>query len=222
MDQNQTARTNDVDGFDIPFRTPNSGTQNGDIKSPTRIDEPQREPERIAGFDAVSPFDVVSPGDLPTPKRRGRPPGSGRRAGGDGGGTPQEKASSNLGNLNFEGLLLSGHFLISQMMRCPELEIDQKEAERLSDALKKVAVFYTQTIDPKKIAIGELVLVAGGIYGPRFYALAKKPKEPKAAPGPTLVKTGTESPKQPQQKVNPRVEVPSQVWDEAPQDSHTY
>jgi hypothetical protein len=201
------------DGFEQPVKR----SDDGDSKPTDRITEPERTTERIAGFDSVSPFDIIDNGPERTdssssgqPRRRGRPPGSRNR------NTAQEKATPNL-IADFESLLLSVHFMGAKILSIPEMEIDAEESKKLSDAIKNVAKHYAVNIDPKKLAWAQLAAAAGGIYVPRFIAASKRqPKQP----GPVLVPKSDAKPGA--QPINappkPKLEVPSQMWDESPAD----
>ena len=200
------------DGFEQPVKR----DENRDIKSETGTSKPQGTTERIAGFDSVSPFDIIDGGtDTRTdnsgsqPRRRGRPPGSRNRT------AAETKASSNL-IADFESLLLSVHFMGAKILSIPEMEIDEEESKKLSDAIKNVAKHYAVNIDPKKLAWAQLFAVAGGTYIPRFIAASKR--EPKTS-GPQLVKEQPKSGAQPINAAKPapiKFEVPSQLWNEAP------
>lgn len=101
----------------------------------------------------------------------------------------------------------------AKLMEIPELELTKEEGGRLTRAVKEVAKHYNVAMDPKKLAIFQLVAVAGGIYGPRAVAIYRRsnrqrpqliniepkqpaPKEPSAAPranGPVPIRLFTPS-----------------------------
>jgi hypothetical protein len=74
--------------------------------------------------------------------------------------------------------------LLSGVANCPELMLDKEESDQLATAIRGVADQYTMTIDPKTIAWGNLLLVCGMVYGPRFIAIKNRTKKEK----PILVK----------------------------------
>lgn len=105
--------------------------------------------------------------------------------------------------------------MLSQFIGLPELEIDATESKRLSDAVKNVSKHYSYNLDPKKLAVVELLCVAGGIYGPRVVAIVKRPKTA-IEPGPKLVPRSTPVTQvQPKPVVN-KIMNPSEVWNETP------
>jgi len=106
---------------------------------------------------------------------------------------------------------------------CEELSLDKSEAQSMNSALKEVARHYPTQIDPKKLAIANLVVVLGGIYGTRAVAIRTRLKnEAKNRPQnvrPMVVQqrpqaaTGTESRGQAKQP-EPEQLLPSQIWNE--------
>jgi hypothetical protein len=68
-------------------------------------------------------------------------------------------------------VLFSLHQMGAAFFAVAELELDKTEAEKLGSAIKEVAKFYAVSFDPKKLAIFNLAIVAGGIYGTRFVAI---------------------------------------------------
>jgi hypothetical protein len=177
------------------------------------IDKPtggNTEPAAIGGFATISPAELRTPdtGDA-TGKRRGRPRGSKNR-------TQEDKPQGNLIE-SVESLLLSVHFMAAKLLEIEELELDADEAKRLSNALKKVAEFYPVAISPKRLALAELAIAAGTVYGPRAVALYKKPPkkpgpvrviQPPAPPGHSSSGTAVQPPQRP--AAGPRV--PSEMW----------
>jgi crotonobetainyl-CoA:carnitine CoA-transferase CaiB-like acyl-CoA transferase len=74
------------------------------------------------------------------------------------------------------------------LLKAPEFEIEQAEAERLAVAVAKVNEAYDFVISPQVAAWGNLIMVCGGIYGPRIMAAmnnrSKKPVRVMPGPGP--------------------------------------
>lgn len=58
----------------------------------------------------------------------------------------------------------------AQILKTPELEIDQKEAALLSRHMAEVASHYNVEIDPKVMAWVGFFGACGAIYGPRIAA----------------------------------------------------
>ena len=154
-------------------REPESG-EGSDLKPQGGDSQPQR----IGGFELLSPGDIVGDGingDAPR-KRKGRPKGS-RNA------SPSTEKTQNTLIANLESLLLSVHFMGAKILEVPEIELDEQEAKMLSDCLRKVAEFYPVSLSPKRMAMAELAICAGTIYGPRIVTIYKKaPKGPKLVP----------------------------------------
>jgi|HubBroStandDraft_5_1064220.scaffolds.fasta_scaffold31237_3 hypothetical protein len=178
-----------------------------------------KEPPRISGFEVHSPLEFSNAPSGNSPRKRGRPAGSK-----NGPRLAEKTPQSNL-IANFESLLLSVHLMGAKILEIPELELDDEEAKRLSDSLKKVAEFYPVGISPKRMAIAELCMAAGSIYGPRVVTLMKTAKKktpppvrqvPQSQPqGPArpVAATGTTGPVQ----VAPRV--PSEMWSQDGQEA---
>ena len=194
---------------------------------------------KIAGYDVINPFDVApdtagSPGtgsnsyydgDRPARARRGRPAGSRNR-------TAAETAPGTLtaqGLKDLDSLVLIAHFTCARLLSVPELELTEEESRKLAGSLRKVAVEYAVTLNPKKLAVVELIVCAGGIYGPRaitwYGRVTRKsspatqtPSRPVSAPPPPMPEPepvpppgpGTTPPPQPP----PPGGVPSQLWQE--------
>lgn len=74
----------------------------------------------------------------------------------------------------------------------PEIAIDETEARALADATAEVAKHYDFLPDPKTQAWLNLAIIAGGIYGMRFWVIWNKPVQP-AQPAPSIV-PGTAAP----------------------------
>jgi hypothetical protein len=172
------------------------------------------QPERIGGFEVYSPSDLrFDDSSGRSGGKRGRPRGSKNRA-----ADAQKTSQSNLIE-SVESLLLSTHFMLAKLCDVPELELDETEAKRLSEAFKKVAEFYPVGLSPKRLAWTEFCIAAGTVYGPRVVTIYKK--KPKPAPvrvmpqQPQQAQTG--SPGSPGPRPNnaaaangPRV--PSEMW----------
>jgi len=70
------------------------------------------------------------------------------------------------------------------MLKTPELVIDEKEAKMLCDAIQEVnAAYDLPMISPKTMAMIDLTMALGAVYGPRVITIMAKSK-PK---GPQLI-----------------------------------
>ena len=115
--------------------------------------------------------------------------------------------------------------MLSVLTKCPELAIEEKEAQNLSSAITKVAEFYPVEIAPKMVAWVNLILCCGAVYGTRAIAIGNRLKNtPKEKPRLTVLPAansfagkpnGTPQPEaQPQ-----RIFSPSQLNNRPPSDN---
>jgi hypothetical protein len=208
-----------ISGTEDIKRNTDRGTDSGSDSAEGGIDSIEKrasEPETIAGYPAISPIEWTNAGtdigSSPT-KRRGRPPGSKNRGNaGTNSERSTEKAQTNLADL--DGLILSAHLMVAKILSVPELELDEKESEKLANSIRNVAKHYTAILDPKKIAIFELTCCVGSIYGPRAIAIYKNTERK-----PKLVKmTEKREPEQQRPASGEKVSLselsPSQIWNE--------
>jgi hypothetical protein len=77
--------------------------------------------------------------------------------------------------------------MLAKIADVDALELDESEAKKLADACARVQrEFGVAIMSPKVAAIINLLMVGGGVYGPRAVAVAmhaKKKKEAKAHRG---------------------------------------
>jgi hypothetical protein len=78
--------------------------------------------------------------------------------------------------------LLSVHAVAASSLHIPELDLDKVEAANLAEAVAEVARHYPTTIDPKVLAWVNLTMVAGMVYGPRFWAIRARTKQRPSRP----------------------------------------
>ena len=184
------------------------------------------EPEIINGFEAESPATeriAGNPTGEPRRTKSGRIDGRTLRGKRGTSGAQGNETSVRLESLKISDLLYSIHLMGSEMMKVPELELDKEECTKLADAIADVSKYYVTAFDPKKVAWCHLAVIAGGIYGTRFFAYRNRialQKQlggiPRAAnPKPTPVSASAPTP----QKVNGvaredgKVEIdPSSLW----------
>jgi hypothetical protein len=60
--------------------------------------------------------------------------------------------------------------MLAAVLGVKEIELDESEAKQLADATKKVLEFYPLGLNPKHLAVVNLVFVAAGVYGTRAIA----------------------------------------------------
>lgn len=99
----------------------------------------------------------------------------GRRRGGKKGPRKAAKAE------NLEALLLSIHGMLAAFTSIPELELADEESKKLSEAIARVQKLYDyKWISDEAAAWGNLIIAAGGIYGPRYMAIRLRQKKDEA------------------------------------------
>jgi hypothetical protein len=130
------------------------------------------------------------------------------------GGTADTTAlSSDLSKINLTDLLLSLHAMGAAFLATPELQLDDKEAAQLSEAVQKVGKYYAVAFDPKKVAIAELAVIMGGIYGTRFVAWKARMNKESQKEKLAVMAPPKQEPAKPQR---PLTEMsPSELWPES-------
>lgn len=81
----------------------------------------------------------------------------------------------------FENLLVSAHLMIAKIAECPEIELSEDEAARITRALNDLRAHYNVTLTETQQVWGNLILTAGAVYGPKalaIYARNMKPRKP--------------------------------------------
>lgn len=159
------------------------------------------EPEIVNGFESPTTerFGTTDSDSGPRLNRHGKPDGRTTRWKRESTGNSTEKKSVRITELSekfsIEDMIFNVHAMLASFVSVESLAIDKDEAKQLADAINEVNKFYNVGFDPKKVAIFNLVVVAGKIYGTRAVALYmdSKSKAP-AEPGPRLVKRETPPP----------------------------
>jgi hypothetical protein len=209
---------------DGPSREPVTQPVNGRITEP---ESGSAKPEILYGTDTFDPVterigtgaSADSGSDGVKRTKSGRIDRRTLRGRGTGAGTgePEETPSSsvNLDKVNLTDLLLSLHAMGAAFLSTPELELDRDEAKKLSDGIQKVGKYYAMAFDPKRVAIAELAIIVGGIYGTRFVAWKNRrtsTEETTPKPGPALVQSRSAAPAQPSKPMH--MTSPSELWPE--------
>jgi len=176
-----------------------------------------QEPERVNGFPTINPLDIgatyggtepgTGDGGTGIGKRRGRPPGSRNKP------RTEENSGGVIGNI--EDMLMGCHGMLAMWTNTPEMELERSEAKQFSKAIQDVSKFYTQAIDPKKMAWAQLIFIAGGIYGTRYAAISKRhenEKRNRAMPGTSANPAPKMNGKPPETKPGAPATNPSQLW----------
>jgi hypothetical protein len=73
--------------------------------------------------------------------------------------------------------------MCASFLQVPELALDENEAKLLADAVANVAKHYDFLPDPRTQAWFNLAMIAGPIYGMRFWAIRNKAQQ-RAKPQP--------------------------------------
>ena len=155
------------------------------VKSDDRIEDrtrdAKREHEVINGFEVESGPDTepIVGSDAGTGDREPRRTKSGKIDGrtlrGKRGSKTSEE-SVHLNSISLETLLYSIHLMGAEFLACKELELEKDESKKLADAIQDVGKYYNVAFDPKKVAICQLAVIAGGIYGPMFVQVRRRLK----------------------------------------------
>jgi hypothetical protein len=74
--------------------------------------------------------------------------------------------------------------MCASFLAVPELALDENEAKLLADAVANVAKYYHLIGDPITQAWFNLAMIAGPIYGMRFWAIRNKAQQRKAPSAP--------------------------------------
>lgn len=120
--------------------------------------------DRDSDIPLITPDTIITgepdPGDEPR-KRRGRKPGAKY------GSYKSKKETTS----DITALLVSCHFMLSKLLDVSELEIEEAEAKKVSDAAVRVARLYSDRQLPEKaMAWINLTFACGTVYGPRVVA----------------------------------------------------
>jgi hypothetical protein len=165
-------------------------------------------------------YDVEGPATEPVRRghnRGGRKPGgrvvngrylrAGKSAKSDATGTTtEEKESVHLNKISLDSLLYSLHLMGAEILSVPELELDKEECKKLGDAIQEVGKHYAMAFDPKHVAILNLCVVMGMIYGTRIAAVRTRTKKNAPAKATPIAQV----PKQPPQPRGAEVWNPEQ------------
>lgn len=186
---------------DIIGGTDRESAINDDHESVDRNEGTVNHPEIIAGYETDTPRTERIDTGTDTAGVRYRKDGtidgrSARRLNRESTGNSTAKKSVHLNSLSLTDLLYSVHMMGAQILKVESLEIDKDEAKKLSDAIQEVNKFYNIPLDPKKVAMVNLMVAMGTVYGPRIMAARIKkniaeaenpPAKSQAKPGPVPV-----------------------------------
>jgi hypothetical protein len=154
------------------------GLESGDV--PVSIVDPGViiEADGTDGIPTVDPASLTAEAEgEPGKRKRGRPAGSKNATG---------KSTTKEVSEDLTSILYSLHAMGAAMLKTPELELTPDEAERLGKAVNRVNREYGNIVMPPKTAATiNLLIVAGGIYGPRLIAIRNNKK--KGGKGPVTV-----------------------------------
>ncbi len=145
--------------------------------------ETVRDPEAERQNSADGRSDSGGSGTRRGRRKRGRPPGSKTKTASQ--SAPRQKAPLHLAGI--ETILLSCHSMLAAIVQAPELELAEAEAKALARGIETVAKHYPVELSPKRLAWGNLTLVAGSIYGPRAILLFQRARGNVADVAPTAM-----------------------------------
>ena len=151
--------------------------------TPETIENPAT--ETVAEMSVQEPASIEqTPSGEPPKKRRGRPPGSGKKTPEqiEGGGTeaPASKPSNRKASTSNEQRALMGkqlvgiHKLAAMVTGLPELMINDVEGDMLAHAVANICDEYGLAVDGKTGATLQLLGTAAMIYGPRAIAVMQR------------------------------------------------
>lgn len=124
----------------------------------------------------------TAPADPPpaeAPRKRGRPPGSGKKTGTDG---PQKSSTRKAADTADLGRQIVGlHALIAVATQMPEMQITDAEGEMLARGVTAVAEEYGLALTGKTGAAIQLFAAAGMVYVPRLVMIKAKLAAQRAA-----------------------------------------
>lgn len=101
---------------------------------------------------------------------------SGRKTRSDKGkprGTRSAKTAfqSDLGVGGFSEAIQAIHMALAGIAKCPELELDDEEAQKVTKALDELAAFYNVQPSPQAKVWMNFTGAMSAVYGPRFFAI---------------------------------------------------
>lgn len=72
--------------------------------------------------------------------------------------------------------------LLAKVSKIPELELDEAEAKKLSDATANLAKHYNIAVSQKTLDWTNFVTALSGVYGPRIFVIASRKRAEKMDP----------------------------------------
>lgn len=153
-----------------------------------------RGPDIIAGYESEDPrterIDRDGSGGSTGPKltKSGRIDGRTLRGKRNADSTAKTSGAVGIDKLDLTEVIYSAHAMLAGFTFA-EMELDRDESQKLGDAVKNVAQYYGASFDPKKVAIFQLAMVAGGIYGVRFFAIRNRLKTERERKPPAPIQT---------------------------------
>jgi hypothetical protein len=81
-----------------------------------------------------------------------------------------------------EKLLFSVHLMAATALKVPELALEPKEAEQLSEAASRVLAHYPVNIAPQSMDVVNLIVAMAMIYGSRIAAIRVRTSRKGTAP----------------------------------------
>lgn len=121
-------------------------------------------------------------GDTGSSSGTGTEINSGRRRRSDAGrirGPRTTKASVQAGLGGFDDAIFAIHLFLAGICRSPELELDQEEAKKVTEALDRLSSHYNVAPSETTRVWMNFVGAMGSVYGPRVVSIYTRAKAPK-------------------------------------------
>lgn len=160
--------------------------ENGTASDQQGIDEPEIIYGGTSGIPTDDGIPRIDPKTIeyePEPEHRRTGRRGGRPKGSRNSNTKARKENTN----DLTGILYSLHMMGAALTGIEELNLDESEAKKLSDAIGKVNAYYGGMVLPENIMVWtQFVIAMGTVYGPRAVAYSMRLKR-EHAQGPQTV-----------------------------------
>lgn len=131
------------------------------------------------GATIINPADIGIAGNAANGGNQSEGGEQKRKPGRPAGYSPKKEGEKTLHLDGVSTILLSIHAMLAGITNTPELLLTEDESKKVADAATKVAKHYNFNATDKQMAWYNLTLVAGGIYGAKFFAYSARVKAEK-------------------------------------------
>jgi len=193
----------------------------GDTKPEIRTEDSQGGNETVAGFASVSPIDLAGAGSSAGAdsssgeprRRRGRLPGTKNK---------QTTAAADL-ITDLTGAICMTNSVLVVITKCDEFDAPKEQVEEVAEKVRNFAQHFAVKLDPVKLAAFQLLVAIAIMYAPGIMALWRKGARPKLVERPAVIKPAVSELEREERRESSKVaEVPSQVWDDTPQEDLSF